>query len=317
MVQPRPVSRRKPTTRGEENQAIREAILNAVSLERKNAPFILVGRGHEPRLTLDQSLAAVLRGVRIPCFQTSGYGANQHYPARVFRRAQRMLRQTLGWSPIGTSAFFGVLKAWRQSKPVPPNAAHRSLKGNSGSGVLLITLPDRSVVACDTRTFRFTSASCSLPSDSSAPPAITRGGVDLLVTKAIPHITSALKRPSLPFAECFRRVAAERYSPRCSFHDFDFMSVARFYKLPGRYQGGTFSSSFTEWDFLDGGISQQHGYGSTGSWTVIRGFEALRVTCLLCGIRQPCRLSGETSCRPLAVLLEELNRFPLHETLGP
>lgn len=86
-----------------ENDAIRAAVLRASSLEAKREPFRLFGRGHEPRVTLDRRLAAALRGVAIPCVSISGYGANYFYPQRVFRTAVRLLKKSLGWSPIGFS----------------------------------------------------------------------------------------------------------------------------------------------------------------------------------------------------------------------
>jgi len=112
------------------------------------------------------------------------------------------------------------------------------------------------------------------------------------------------------FSECFRRIAPARYSPISSFHHFQARFISTLYNFPGTYQGGTFCPSLTEWNFLDGGISSQNGYGSTSSWTVVRGTEALRVICLFHGIEQPKRLPGETDRRPLAAILEDLSKVP-------
>lgn len=86
-----------------ENDTIRAAVQRASSLEEKKAPFQLFGRGHEPRVTLDRRLAAALRGIIIPSVNISGYGANNFYPRRVFITAVRILKKTMGWSPIGMS----------------------------------------------------------------------------------------------------------------------------------------------------------------------------------------------------------------------
>ena len=93
-----------------ENDAIRLALLEAVSIETLKSPFRLFGRGHEPRVTLDRKLAAALRGVSIPCVNISGYGANNFYPYRVFITAVGLLNESLGWSPI---AFLGSGSCYR------------------------------------------------------------------------------------------------------------------------------------------------------------------------------------------------------------
>ncbi|MCB1061796.1 MAG: hypothetical protein KDN20_02605 [Verrucomicrobiae bacterium] len=80
------------------NAEIRSAISSAI--EEETEPFNLSGRGHEPRVTLCLRLAAIIRGVEIPCVYISGYGANCHYPERVFRRAAKTLKRKLGWEPI-------------------------------------------------------------------------------------------------------------------------------------------------------------------------------------------------------------------------
>ena len=92
------VSRQTRVTPRIENQWIRDALQEALALESE--PFNLLGRGHEPRLTLDKRLAAILRGVELPCAWISGYGANGHYPTRLFRRAEKILKRKHGWSPI-------------------------------------------------------------------------------------------------------------------------------------------------------------------------------------------------------------------------
>jgi hypothetical protein len=87
------------------------------------------------------------------------------------------------------------------------------------------------------------------------------------------------------------------------------------YQFPGTYFGGCFSSSQAHWQFLDGGIISQNGYGwGSHSWTVVEGSEAVRVVCLWFGIKQPRRLKGEGQQKPLAVLLEQ---FSAAELVGP
>ena len=50
-----------------ENAAIRKAVLKAAAQERRKAPFMLFGRGHEARITLSVSVAAILRSL-MPVF---------------------------------------------------------------------------------------------------------------------------------------------------------------------------------------------------------------------------------------------------------
>lgn len=89
--------------RKRENDLIRELVLVAVAKEEKVGDFQLSGRGHEPRVTLNRSLAGILRGLDIPRVTISGYGANNYYPRRVFGRAIALLKQRLKYSPIAFS----------------------------------------------------------------------------------------------------------------------------------------------------------------------------------------------------------------------
>jgi hypothetical protein len=102
----------------------------------------------------------------------------------------------------------------------------------------------------------------------------------------------------------------DRFSVR-SLHEFDVTFLTNLYRFPGRYEGGAFCPATIEWDFLDGGITARHGYFGP-SWTVIRGRDAVRVCCLFFGIRQPRRLPHKKQEKPLAALLEELSKVPLH-----
>lgn len=70
---------------------LRKALLKAVSVEESGAPFELSGRGHEPRVTLDRQLAAILRSIDLPRVHISGFGANNFYPRRVFQTAQLII----------------------------------------------------------------------------------------------------------------------------------------------------------------------------------------------------------------------------------
>jgi hypothetical protein len=45
-------------------------------------------------------VAAILRGVKLPHVRISGFGANLHYPKRIFETAIEKLRSELGKSPI-------------------------------------------------------------------------------------------------------------------------------------------------------------------------------------------------------------------------
>jgi hypothetical protein len=85
------------------NAEIRKFVLQAAEEERRVDAFKLSGRGHEARVSLDASLAAVLRGLDLPRVVISGYGANYYYPRRVFQRAMRLLGSRLERMPIGLS----------------------------------------------------------------------------------------------------------------------------------------------------------------------------------------------------------------------
>jgi len=303
-----------PATPKEENAAIRKAVLTAVRAEGKRAAFELHGRGHEPRSTLSVQMAAILRDVEIPRAWISGYGANAHYPTRVFTTARRLLQKSLGWSPI---EVYGE-SVYRISKPlkVKDDAKAVEPRGDQGTRVLVLTLPDRSRVRLDMRTFQFRAISGEHESgvlDSLSESDVAADAPRVPLSIDFVALARCFEAPSLPFSECFRLIGPERYSPRYSHHSFDVRFLTRLYKCPGRYQGGTFCPSLTDWDFLDGGITSQHGYGSVGSWTVVRGPEALRTICMFFGIKQPRRLKDQSVRRPLSGLLEDLSRLPLHE----
>jgi hypothetical protein len=83
-----------------ENVAIRNAVLKAVAQEQRKAAFNLFGRGHEPRVSLSVSVAALLRDVNIPCVHIRGWGPNYYYPRRVFVTAIKMLRKKFRRSPL-------------------------------------------------------------------------------------------------------------------------------------------------------------------------------------------------------------------------
>ena len=95
--------RRRAKVMRQENAVIRELVLVAVARERQVAEFKLFGRGHEPRVTLDVQLAAVLRGFDLPRMPIS---RNTYYPARVFRRAITLLKRRLKRSPIALSMYY-------------------------------------------------------------------------------------------------------------------------------------------------------------------------------------------------------------------
>lgn len=86
-----------------ENAAIRKAVLRAAAQERRKATFRLFGHGHEPRVSLDPSVAAILRGLDVPRVFISGYGANYYYPRRVFAKAMTSLKRKFGRSPIAVA----------------------------------------------------------------------------------------------------------------------------------------------------------------------------------------------------------------------
>jgi hypothetical protein len=88
----------------EQRAAIRELVLIAAARERQVAEFNLFGRGHEPRVTLDRQLAAILRGLDLPRMPIS---LNTYYPARVFTRAVTLLKRRLKQRPIALYMYNG------------------------------------------------------------------------------------------------------------------------------------------------------------------------------------------------------------------
>ncbi len=178
---------------------------------------------------------------------------------------------------------------------------------------MFISLPDKSVVCLNCETLKFESVD---PYEGTAATSSTVErapfGIDCIA------LAEFLKNPKWKFGDCFRRISDHpRYSPKQSVHEFDVSFLTSIYRFGGSYQGGTFSSSTTEWRFLDGGILSENGYGwGSHSWTIIEGAEALRAVCLFFGIKQPLRIKGEASRRPLSKLLTEMTSVPLQERRG-
>jgi hypothetical protein len=74
---------------------------------RELPPFVLKGRGHEGRFSLDRKLAAILKGTALTREHFPGYGPKYWYPARVVRRASGTINRLYGGRLIviyGTSA---------------------------------------------------------------------------------------------------------------------------------------------------------------------------------------------------------------------
>ena len=178
---------------------------------------------------------------------------------------------------------------------------------------MIITLPDKSLTVLDCKSLRFRSVDTSEVYDTNG----TDDG-DSPFGINCELLASYLSNPQWKFGDCFRRISDHpRYSPKSSVHNFDVSLITSIYRFSGSYQGGTFSSSSTEWNFLDGGIISQNGYGwGSHSWAVIEGAEALRAICLFLGIKQPRAIKGEKTRRPLALLLHELSSAPLQEKNG-
>lgn len=80
------------TTRATADQ-IRAVLKEAHSIEWKIAPFNLFGRGHEPRVVLDRTVAAIVRSAHLSRECIAGYGAKYRYSRRAFNRALHMLQQ--------------------------------------------------------------------------------------------------------------------------------------------------------------------------------------------------------------------------------
>jgi hypothetical protein len=183
---------------------------------------------------------------------------------------------------------------------------------------LILNLPDGSVAMVHSHTLAFRQVSADpsswrlvlteRPFSSLSKPTDRRG-------QRINPVAFAdfVERPPHRFGDSFRCANSDRgiYSPKQSVHKFDLGFLPQIYPFGGSYQGGCFTSSTTQWHFLDGGIRSQNGYGfGSHSWTVVEGREAVRAVCPFFGIQQPLRLKGEIGRRPLATLLEELSAAP-------
>ena len=211
----------------------------------------------------------------------------------------------------GPSTRCGPTEIGLMSEIIP--IKHASLFRDD-QGVFL-RLPDKSVVVLDKHTLRFLSvqeadiASPAMSSEAAPATPITFSKIDHRSIN-FDKLAETLQNPHLRFGECFKRVSdIPRYSPKRSIHNFDVKFLTRLYDFPGSYQGGTFSSSETQWRFLDGGIISHNGYGwGSHSWTVVEGAEALRAVCMFFGIKQPQTTRREPPRRPLSVLLEEMTK---------
>lgn len=84
-------------------ELIRDALHNATKRQSHVKDFTLSGNGHEERVSLDKSMAGILRKCDIPRIFKSGYGANYFYPKRVFVDAQSDLLVRLGYIPFDIS----------------------------------------------------------------------------------------------------------------------------------------------------------------------------------------------------------------------
>ena len=188
------------------------------------------------------------------------------------------------------------------------------MTGKGAQALMIITLPDSSLVSLHTHTLRFKMVSQTEPRLAND----QRDGAprEFPIRVNIEKLATTLQKPFWRFGDSFRRVSDHpRYSPKQSVHQFDIKYLTKIYQFTEDYQGGTFSPSTTIWSFLDGGIVAHHGYGwGSHSWTVVEGTEALRAVCLFFGVKQPQRLKGEQHHRPLARLLEDMTRVPIKGT---
>lgn len=289
------------------NEIIRNEVVAAAQKEAARRPFNLSGRGHEKRVTLDSSLAGILRSADIPHEYISGFGANNHYPRRVFARAARALKRKLGWSPICFSDLEN--KAYRADTPPTIVQSRHLIK--RFEHYLILTLPDESTAVLDTHTLRFYSFPVRPASWEDAIRERITPDVDSAV-KVLPSninlelLAKCMEKPHLQFGECFSRCGTElRYSIRYtdSFDERVLTStLTGLYRFNVSYPDG--GATFC-WQFLDGGIIK--GCAGRGvTWTVLAGAKAVRATCLFFGIKQPNRIKGESVQEPLAELLERM-----------
>ena len=173
---------------------------------------------------------------------------------------------------------------------------------------MIISLPDQSVVELNCGSLQFVSLP---PSTKSSSRSFKKAPFDIDPIK----LADCLSNPKWKFGNCFRRISDHpRYSPKQSVHEFHISFLTSIYKFGGAYQGGTFSSSTTQWAFLDGGIISHNGYGwGSHSWTVVEGAESVRAICLFFGIIQPTKIKGELTRRPLSKLLEDMTAVSLQD----
>lgn len=175
---------------------------------------------------------------------------------------------------------------------------------------MIIQLPDESLVRLDRATLRFyTVDKATLPVNMPE----MQESVKVPFELNCELLAGYLSRPLHKFSDCFRRFNDyPSYSARYSKVSFDLRFLPSVYNFPGSYRGGTFCSADIRWNFLDGGIHEHLGYGwGSHSYSLVKGTEALRAVCLFFGIKQPMKINGETSRRPLAALLQEMTHVPL------
>ncbi len=108
------------------NSELRTVLEDIAAREARETPFMLSGRGHEARVSLDRQLAGILRACELPRVHIAGWGANYFYPKRLFLSAQPVLKERLGWEPFGFSRDGSVYLTDQPATSNGANAGHNT-----------------------------------------------------------------------------------------------------------------------------------------------------------------------------------------------
>lgn len=178
---------------------------------------------------------------------------------------------------------------------------------------MLITLPDKSIARLDRSTLKFFAVEATACEIFYPLIPEMQELVDTPLGIDCHNFVRGMVEPSLKFGDRFKRkddTPSYYLRPNALSVDLDYLTSV--YKYPGNYSGVMFSNATLDWDFLDGGITffMACGFGNR-SYTIVRGYEALRFICMFYGVFQPLKIKGEIVRRNLAVILQEATNFPL------
>ena len=94
------------------NERIQRAFSRALKMEKE--PFVLKGRGYEPRTTLQSHVSRIVRDLALPFAHVShGRGWRYYYPLRLVRKAAELMK-------VEPSEFTRTIDKSFRRKPVKP-----------------------------------------------------------------------------------------------------------------------------------------------------------------------------------------------------